>query len=100
MIQILGLLGMYFDAVVGEVKTFLLLFRLTLSILWLELEKHFFLATIFFFHTKIIKRIRIPDLFEFNLRSIEFKQAIKADKSNVTKLMHSAHQIVSVQKLT
>ena len=32
--QILGLLGMYFDAVVVEVKTFLLLFRLTLAILW------------------------------------------------------------------
>ena len=31
--QILGLLGMYFDAVVAEVKTFLLLFRLTLAIL-------------------------------------------------------------------
>ena len=28
--QILGLLGMYFDAVVVEVKTFLLLFRLAL----------------------------------------------------------------------
>ena len=27
LIQILGLLGMYFDAVVAEVKTFLLLFR-------------------------------------------------------------------------
>ena len=32
--QILGLLGMYFDAVVVEVKTFSLLFRLALSILW------------------------------------------------------------------
>ena len=32
--QILGLLGMYFDAVVVEVKTFLLLFRLALAILW------------------------------------------------------------------
>ena len=32
--QILGLLGMYFDAVVvAEVKTFLLLFRLALAIL-------------------------------------------------------------------
>ena len=31
--QILGLLGMYFDAVVVEVKTFLLLFRLALAIL-------------------------------------------------------------------
>ena len=30
---ILGLLGMYFDAVVVEVKTFLLLFRLSLAIL-------------------------------------------------------------------
>ena len=30
--QILGLLGMYFDAVVVEVKTFLLLFRLALAI--------------------------------------------------------------------
>ena len=36
MIQILGLLGMYFDAVVVEVKTFLLLFRLALAILWSE----------------------------------------------------------------
>ena len=33
MIQILGLMGMYFDAVVVEVKTFLLLFRLALAIL-------------------------------------------------------------------
>ena len=32
--QILGLFGMYFDAVVVEVKTFLLLFRLTQPILW------------------------------------------------------------------
>jgi hypothetical protein len=30
---ILGLLGMYFDAVVVEVKNFLLLFRLALAIL-------------------------------------------------------------------
>ena len=29
-----GTLGMYFDAVVVEVKTFLLLFRLALAILW------------------------------------------------------------------
>ena len=34
LIQILGLFGMYFDAVVVEVKTFLLLFRLALAILW------------------------------------------------------------------
>ena len=33
--QILGLLGMYFDAVVVEVKKNLLLFRLALAILWL-----------------------------------------------------------------
>ena len=32
MMQILGLLGMYFDAVVVEVMTFLLLFRLALAI--------------------------------------------------------------------
>ena len=31
--QILGLMDMYFDAVVVEVKTFLLLFRLALAIL-------------------------------------------------------------------
>ena len=31
--QILGLLGMYFDAVVVKVKTFLLVFRLALVIL-------------------------------------------------------------------
>ena len=34
LIQILGLLGMYFDAVVVEVKTFLLLFISSLAILW------------------------------------------------------------------
>ena len=33
MIQILGLMGMYFDTVVVEVETFLLLFRLALAIL-------------------------------------------------------------------
>jgi hypothetical protein len=32
--RVWGLLGMYFDAVVVEVKTFLILFRLTLAILW------------------------------------------------------------------
>ena len=32
--QILGLLRMYFGAVAVEVKTFLLLFRLALAILW------------------------------------------------------------------
>ena len=31
--QILGFLGMYFDAMVVEVKTFILLFRLALAIL-------------------------------------------------------------------
>ena len=34
LIQTLGFLGMYFDAVVVEVETFLLLFRLALAILW------------------------------------------------------------------
>ena len=32
--QILVFLGIYFDAVVVEVKTFLLLFRFALAILW------------------------------------------------------------------
>ena len=32
--QILGLLGMYFDAVVVKVETFLLLFRFALALLW------------------------------------------------------------------
>ena len=32
--QILGLLGMYFDAVVVEVEKSLLFFRLALAILW------------------------------------------------------------------
>ena len=36
MIQILGLLGMYFDAMVVEVKIFLILFRLALAILWVN----------------------------------------------------------------
>ena len=34
--QILGLLSMYFDAVVVKVKNFLLLFRLALAILCLQ----------------------------------------------------------------
>ena len=39
--QILGMLGMYFDAVVVKVKTFLLLFRLALAILFLVgLKEH------------------------------------------------------------
>ena len=38
MIKILGLLGMYFDTVVIEVKTFLLLFRLALAILCWQSE--------------------------------------------------------------
>ena len=37
--QILGLLGMYFDAVVAEVKTCLLLFRLPLAILCASYHK-------------------------------------------------------------
>ena len=43
LIQILGLLGMYFDAVVVEVKTFLLFFRLALAILCgisISLQQH------------------------------------------------------------
>ena len=39
MMQILGLLGMYFDAVVIEVKTFLLFFRLALAILGIIFAK-------------------------------------------------------------
>ena len=42
MIQILGLLSVYFDAVVVEVETFLLLFRLTLAILCSTTMNHFF----------------------------------------------------------
>ena len=39
MLQIHGLLGMYFDAVVVEVETYLLLFRLALAILWNALAR-------------------------------------------------------------
>ena len=38
MMQILGLLGMYVDAVVAQVKTFLLLFRLALAILCIVMK--------------------------------------------------------------
>ena len=34
LMQILGLLGMYFDTVVVEVEKYLLFFRLALAILW------------------------------------------------------------------
>ena len=40
MIQILGLLGMYFDAVVVEVKNFLLLFKLALAITCFSKKNH------------------------------------------------------------
>ena len=50
LIQILGLLRMYFDAVVVEVKTFLLLFRLALAILWAD--KLIFKKEIVLFHPK------------------------------------------------
>ena len=36
LMQILGLLGMYFDAVVVEVQKYLLFFRLALAILWVS----------------------------------------------------------------
>ena len=42
--QILGPLGIYFDAVVIEVKTFLFLFRLVLAILC-DIEIHIILKT-------------------------------------------------------
>ena len=49
--QILGLLGMYFDAVVVEVKTFLLLFRLALAILCIvTLDTIQYNAKLFFIH--------------------------------------------------
>ena len=38
--QILDLLGIYFDVVVVEVKTLWLLFRLALAILWIALKFH------------------------------------------------------------
>ena len=58
--QILGLLGMYFDAVVVEVKTFSLLFRLALAILcdWWSFEDA---AR---FHKEIL---RVVDRDEFSL---------------------------------
>ena len=37
--QILGLLSVYFDAVVAEVENNLLLFRLAIAILWFESAK-------------------------------------------------------------
>ena len=40
--QILGRLGMYFDAVVVEVQTFLLIFRLALTILCAIIAKNIF----------------------------------------------------------
>ena len=41
----LGLLGVYFDAVVVEVKTFLFLFRLALAILWVNWFRNVFLVS-------------------------------------------------------
>ena len=53
LIQILGLMGMYFDALLVEVKTFLLLFRLALAILCivtLNLYIKNYNAKLFFIH--------------------------------------------------
>ena len=41
--QILGLLGMYFDAVVVEVKTFLLLFKFALVILCIMYSRDYYI---------------------------------------------------------
>ena len=38
--QIVGLLGMYFDAVVVKIETFLLLFRFALAILCMYILAH------------------------------------------------------------
>ena len=51
--QILGLLSIYFDAVVAEVKKNLLLFRLALAILW---GKHSFLESRLACHKWLIVR--------------------------------------------
>ena len=40
LMQIPGLLGMYFDAVVVEAEKYLLFFRLALAILWVWNEKY------------------------------------------------------------
>ena len=50
---ILGLLGMYFDAVVVEVKTCLLLFRLALAILCRKIEEY---LMIFILSSPLVKR--------------------------------------------
>ena len=55
--QILGLLGMYFDAVVVEVKTFLFLFRLALAILCMP-SKTFVIS-----QRKLISRQLLPYLY-------------------------------------
>ena len=55
--QILGLLGMCFDAVVVEVKTFLLLFRLALAILCMP-SKTFVIS-----QRKLISRQLLPYLY-------------------------------------
>ena len=59
LIQILGLLGMYFDAVVVEVKTFSLLFRLALAILWLRAVRLSSLVSFYF-------KIRLGDCLRTN----------------------------------
>ena len=46
--QILGLLDMHFEAVVVKVKTFLLLFRLALAILWQNYSKGSFFQKILY----------------------------------------------------
>ena len=61
--QILGLLGMYFDAVVVEVKTFLLLLRLALAILC---DSYFWNK----FHVKINPILVIRDQFEMSFIKI------------------------------
>ena len=50
LIQILGLMGMHFDAVVVEVKTFLLLFRLALAIQWNKVFSSCFIYISKFIH--------------------------------------------------
>ena len=75
LIQILGLMGMYFDTVVVEVETFLLLFRLALAILCYRFFITFLFTIIWHYHLQNF-RLTPPKMYKKLIFSIYGKNEI------------------------
>ena len=72
--QILSLLGMYFDAVVVEVEKYLLFFRLALAILCCVHSKEPFSSQIQMSHNIIVLNVKVFVIQEVHIQLILNKQ--------------------------